>query len=119
MKTRTRWLLLLHIFLCVYALGSVLSKWAAMGSTPLQILLMYGGVLLSMMIYAAGWQQVIKRIPLTTAYANKAVTVAWGVIFGTLIFREQISLSKIIGMIVIICGVLLYVKVDADMEDAK
>lgn len=119
MKTRTRWLLLLHIFLCIYAFGSVLSKWATFEDTLMKVLLMYCGVLLSMVIYAMGWQQVIKRISLTTAYANKAVTVVWGVIFGTLFFHEQVSLPKIIGVLVIICGVLLYVKADADMEEIE
>ena len=42
-------------------------------------------------IYAIGWQQVIKRMPLTTAYANKAVTLVWGLVWGLLLFHEQLN----------------------------
>ena len=116
MKERMRWLLLLQVFLCIYAFGSVLSKWATSSGFSLKFILLYGGMLLCMMIYAVGWQQAIKRLPLTTAYANKAVTVVWGVVFGLIFFGEQLTIAKLIGMIVIICGVLLFVK--ADTEDA-
>ena len=40
-------------------------------------------MLLALVTYAAGWQQVIKHLPLTTAYANKAVTVVWGILAGS------------------------------------
>ena len=62
------------------------------------------------------WQQVIKHMPLITAYANKAVTVIWGIIFGYLIFDETITLRKIIGAIIIIAGVYFIVSADAEEE---
>ena len=46
---------------------------------------------------AIGWQQVIKRIPLTTAFANKAVTVVWGLVWGALFFREAVTPGKLLG----------------------
>ena len=69
-----------------------------------------------LMIYAFGWQKVIKHLPLTTAYANKAITVIWGIVFGILFFHERIGIKDIIGAVIIIAGVLLYVK--SDEEDA-
>ena len=39
-------------------------------------------MLAALVAYAFGWQQVIKHLPLTTAYANKAVTVVWGILLG-------------------------------------
>lgn len=61
-----------------------------------------------MFVYALGWQQVIKRMPLTTAFANKAVTIVWGIIWGIVFFHEAISIGKIIGAFLVIIGVVLF-----------
>ena len=46
---------------------------------------------------------------LTTAYANKAVLVIWGMVWGNLIFQEAISVQMILGAIIILVGVYLVV----------
>ena len=43
------------------------------------------------------------------AYANRAVTIVWGIIWGLLFFNEKLSLGKVIGAVIVIAGVLLYV----------
>ena len=73
-----------------------------------KFILYYGLMLAILAIYAFAWQQVIKRLPLTTAFANKAVTVVWGMVWGVVAFKEHISLNKVIGSIVIILGIILY-----------
>ena len=80
---QARWFLVLHLILGVYAASSVCSKLAA-GQPFLSVpfILLYGGMLAALVAYALGWQQVIKHLPLTTAYANKAVTVVWGILQG-------------------------------------
>ena len=60
-------------------------------------------------LYAIFWQQIIKKLPLVTAYANKAVTVVWGIVWGILYFNEKITFMKIIGAIIIIIGVYIVV----------
>lgn len=118
MKKNKKWFIILHIFLMIYALGSVCSKLAAQQTFgSILFILLYGGVIGSLGIYAIGWQQVIKHLPLTTAYANKAVTVVWGMIFGAILFREQITLRQLFGAVVIIIGVTLYIF--ADGRDAS
>ena len=59
----------------------------------------------------------IKRLPLTTAFANKAVTVVWGIIWGAVFFKEKITVGKLIGAVIVITGVILYVKADAELSD--
>ena len=59
-------------------------------------------------LYALGWQQVLKKLPLTTAYANKAVTIIWGIIWGLLLFGEHISIGKVIGAAFIIAGIVVF-----------
>ena len=113
MKGNKKWFFLLHVLLMIYALGSVCSKYAAeqsIGSVPFTLL--YGGVIVTLGIYAVGWQQIIKHLPLTTAYANKAVTVVWGVFFGVIFFQEQITLRQMFGVIITVAGVVLYIFAD-------
>ena len=62
-----------------------------------------------MAVYALLWQQVLKSIPLNIAYANKAVTLVWGMIWGAVVFKEQITITNIIGAVVVLAGVLLMV----------
>lgn len=50
-----------------------------------------------------------------TAYANKAVTVLWGLIWGLLFFGETITLQKILGAVIIACGIVLVVRSDDEM----
>lgn len=80
----------------------------------LQFCLCYTGVLAILGIYAIGWQQIIKRMPLTTAFANKAVTVVWGIIWGFLFFHEEITLGKLLGAALVISGIVLYVTADKE-----
>ena len=109
MKTRIKLFLALHLFLVLYSTGGIISKLAA-GTEfmSLPFILLYGLEILILAFYAIGWQQFIKRMPLSVAYANKAVTVVWGCIWGVLIFHEHLSVGKIIGGLLVLCGVALY-----------
>ena len=111
--------LLLHLLLLLYAASSVCSKLAA-GADFLspRFLLCYGAALLLLAIYALGWQQVIKRLPLTVAYANKAVTVIWGLLAGLLFFQEPLTVRKLLGAALVIAGVVLFAFSD-DKPEAK
>lgn len=107
--------LLLHALLLIYSLGSLCSKWAAQSDflSP-RFFLLYGAVLLILAVYALGWQQILKRVPLVTAYASKAVTVLWGMVWGLLFFGEAVTLRKIIGAAVIMTGIVLVVREDGE-----
>lgn len=113
-KEKIKSLVYLHILLFVYSLGAVCSKMA--GKLPFlsfSFICLYGLVLLDLFVYAIVWQQLLKRLPLVTAYANKAVTVIWGLLWGMLIFKETLSIWNILGAIVIIIGIYLVVRADA------
>lgn len=109
MKSKVKILLALHLLLAVYALSGVCSKLAA-GEDFLSFwfCVYYGGVLLLLAIYAICWQQIIKRLPLSAAYANRAAAVVWGIIWGVIFFQESITAGKIIGAILVIAGIVMY-----------
>lgn len=101
--------LILHLLMLAFSFVPVFSKLA--GQHPFLswgFILFYGLSLFILVVYAFGWQQVIKRMPLTAAYANKAITVVWGMVWGLLIFSEAITWQRVAGAAVIILGVVLY-----------
>ena len=101
-------LILLHLLMIVYSLSGVCSKLASQESfISMKFCLCYGGIILFLCVYAIGWQQIIKKLPLTTAFSNKAVTIAWGIVWGALFFNETVSFGKIFGALTVIVGVVL------------
>lgn len=109
-KKKIRPLLVLHILLFVYSLLGIFSKLAARESflSP-KFILYYGIVIMNLGIYAIIWQQIIKNLPLVAAFANKAVTVIWGIVWGKIFFQEEITLRKIVGALIIMVGIILVV----------
>ena len=102
-------LILLHLLLVVYSFSSVFSKLAAgEGALTSRFILFYVGVLSALAIYAVGYQQVIKHMPLSLAFANKAVTIIWGLLWGALCFRENVTLGKLFGASIIVAGIVIY-----------
>lgn len=105
----------LHILLIVYSLGSVCSKAAGKEELlSISFIGFYVLVLLDLFFYALYWQQILKKLSLSVAYANKAVTVIWGMVWGILFFHEKISIFQAVGSVVIIIGIYLVVSADAD-----
>ena len=108
---------LLHVLLLLYAASTVLSKLASgVPFLSVPFVLYYGGILLLLGIYALGWQQAIRHLPLTTAYANKAVTVIWGLLAGLALFGESLTPGKILGAALVIGGVVLFAFSDGEVE---
>ena len=117
---QAKWFLLLHVILGVYAGSSVCSKLAARQPfLSAAFILLYGLMLAALVVYAVGWQQVIKHLPLTTAYANKAVTVVWGILLGLAVFDEAVTLRQVIGAVIIICGIVLFVRADSENREGE
>lgn len=107
--------MLLHLSLLCSSLSGVCSKMASRYTDQIfsvRFLFWFGLVFVIMFGYALIWQQILKRMPLTVAYANKPVTLIWGIIWGSLIFGEKISRSMLIGAAVIFLGIYLVVTSD-------
>ncbi|MDE6950976.1 MAG: transporter [Lachnospiraceae bacterium] len=117
MKSDIKTYLLLHILLVIFSFSSVCSKLAAGEEfMSFRFIALYGLVILLLGIYAIFWQQVIKNMPLTAAYANRAVTVFWGMVWGLIIFKEKITLGKAVGAVIVIAGIILFAL--SDREEA-
>lgn len=112
-------LLALHLLLIFFSCSGILSKLAA-GYEFMSpgFILCYGGMLGVLGVYAVGWQQIIKRLPLTTAYANRAITVVWGILWGALLFHESITPPKVVGALVVLVGVVLYATANDEVRSS-
>ena len=108
---KIRDLLFLHAVLFMYSLCGVFCKFA--GSQEFfsfYFFLYYGIELLILFLYTIFWQQVIKILPLILAFANKSITVIWGIVFGMAVFGEGLTLGKILGSGLIVAGIIFYTK---------
>ena len=101
--------------LMVYSTSGIFSKMAS-GEPFLsfKFCLFYGILLFLLALYAVGWQQMIKRMPLTTAYANKAVTVVWGLVWGLVFFDETLTPGKMLGALMVVGGIVLFALSDGE-----
>lgn len=114
-KINVKVLFLLHMMLMIYSLSGIFSKKAAeVAFLSIPFIVYYGCIIGLLGFYAIGWQQIIKRLPLTTAFANKAVTIVWGIIWGAVFFHEPVTLWKVLGAFLVIVGVVLYSYADKE-----
>ena len=118
-KSMIKTLIGLHAMLMIYSMSGICSKLAA-GESFLSVrFCIYCAIIIGLLgVYAIGWQQVIKRIPLTTAFANKAVTVVWGIVWGWFFFDESITMGKLIGAAMVVVGVIIFAESD-EVEDGQ
>ena len=115
MASISKSILALHLLLALYSCGGILSKLAAgQPFLSLGFCLCYGGMIAILGVYAIGWQQIIKHMPLTSAYANRAVTVVWGVVWGVLVFHEGVSVLQLVGCALVVAGVALFAFADGE-----
>lgn len=124
LNSRALTLIALHILLFVYSLSGLFSKNASKQPfLSFEFCALYAGMLIVLAIYAVGWQQILKRLPLTLAFANKAITVVWGIVLGALVFGESVTWPMIVGAVLVIAGVVLFSiadnedKIGAEAED--
>jgi drug/metabolite transporter (DMT)-like permease len=95
----------------IYACTSIFTKMASrqeMLSWP--YLLWIAGAIGVMGVYAVLWQQIIKRMALSTAYMFKGTSLIFGLCIAWLILGEQITMNNVIGAAIIIVGIALFAK---------
>ena len=95
----------------IYACTSIFTKMASrqeMLSWP--YLFWIAGAIGVMGVYALLWQQVIARMPLSTAYMFKGTGLIFVLLISALLFGEAITLNNVLGSVIIIAGIVLYAK---------
>ena len=100
----------LHFILLLYSFVGVFMKLAFNCDFLSFWFVVYAGLaVLFLGVYALIWQQVLKKLPLTVAFTNKAICIAWGMLWGWLILGDNITWYKIVGSLIVFAGVVLVV----------
>lgn len=96
----------------IYACTAIFTKMASrQDMLSLPYMLWIAGAIGVMGIYALLWQQVITRMPLSTAYMFKGTSLIFVLLISALLFGEAVTVTNIIGSVIIILGILLFAKV--------
>lgn len=105
--------ILLYIGIFIYSLCSIVNKFASgYPFLSLHFCLFYGLGLLLLAVYAVLWQQILKYIPLTTAYANRPISILLCLLWGKLFFDEVVTWNMLLGAGIILFGIWLVSKDD-------
>lgn len=95
----------------LYACVSIFTKYASQQDfMSLAYCLGIAGAIGVMGVYAICWQQILKRVELSTAYMFKGTSLIFIMLFAFALFDEQITLNNVVGAAVIITGITLFAK---------
>ena len=107
-KIKWKDILMLQAVFLIYSIYSVVAKFASMKEKfSMEFILIFGVGVCILGVYALVWQQVIKRFELSIAYANKAITLVWAIVWGLLLFKEELTPGKIAGIILVMIGIFV------------
>ena len=99
-KLNLRDFAILQLVVLIYTSSTVISKIAAQSAESgngWTFLLLYGAEIGVLGIYALCWQQVIKRV----------MALLWSLLWAVLLFGEQITVKKLIGVGLVLAGTLI------------
>lgn len=101
-------IVMLQFSVMVYSLSTVAGNMASKHDfLSLGYILFFGLDFFILGVYAILWQQIIKRFQLSVAYANKAMTLLWSMVWNFLIFSQGITVKKVIGVLIVMAGVVV------------
>ncbi|MBQ6416644.1 hypothetical protein [Butyrivibrio sp. AE2015] len=101
-------ILLLQSAVVVYSLSTVAANLASKYEfLSTGYLLFFGLEFIILAAYALIWQQMIKRFQLSVAYANKAMTLMWSMLWNFIIFSQGITPFKVVGVVLVVIGVVI------------
>lgn len=107
-KIKIKDILFLQGIVIIYTLSGVAAKEAA-GSEFISLAFVgfYGLEIVILGVYAILWQQIIKKIDLSIAYANRSIALLWSMVWAILFFKETITVQNIIGVLIVISGTII------------
>ena len=101
-------IIILQVIILIYTLSTVTAKFASNEEfLSLKFILFYGLEIFILGVYAILWQQIIKKFEISVAYANRAMSLLWSIVWAIVFFGEQITLKNIIGVVIVIIGTII------------
>ena len=101
-------ILQLQAVVMIYSINTVVAKLVSgQPFLSMKFILLYGLEFAVLGVYAICWQQMIKKFELSIAYANKAMTLLWSLLWSVLLFGAKITPAQIIGVVLVILGTVI------------
>lgn len=101
-------IIILQVIILIYTLSTVTAKFASQEEfLSLKFILFYGIEIFILGVYAILWQQIIKKFEISVAYANRAMSLLWSIVWAIVFFGEQITFKNVIGVIIVIIGTII------------
>ena len=92
----------------IYSLSTVAANLASKHAfLSWKYILFFGLEFFILGVYAIVWQQMIKKFQLSIAYANKALTLMWSMLWNFVIFSQGITPWKVVGVVLVVIGVMV------------
>ena len=106
-------IVMLQLVIIIYTFSTVVAKFASQNEFfSMKFILFYGLEILILAIYAILWQQIIKKFQISIAYANRAMSLLWAIVWALVFFHEEVTIKNIIGVIIVIIGTIIVNKDD-------
>ncbi len=113
-------LLQLQSAVVVYSLSTVAANLASKHEFLSGGYILYFGLeFVILAAYALIWQQMIKKFQLSIAYANKALTLMWSMVWNFIIFHNGITPFKVVGVVLVVIGVMVMNSGISEEEEEK
>lgn len=113
-------ILLLQAVVMIYSINTVVAKLVSgQPFLSMKFILLYGLEFAVLGVYAICWQQMIKKFELSIAYANKAMTLLWSLLWSVLLFGAKITPAQIIGVVLVILGTVIINSEEAAETEGK
>lgn len=110
-------IILLQMVVVIYSINTVIAKFVSdQPFLSFKFIMLYLLEFAVLGIYAIFWQQMIKRFELSIAYANKAMTLLWSLLWSVLIFRDSVTPAKVVGVLLVIAGTII---LNSEVMDEK
>ena len=105
-KTKLIYIILLQLAVILYTCTDIAAKYAS-GYPFLSpgFILCYGVEILILGIYAVFWQQIIRKVDISVAYANRASSIFWSTLLAVVIFKDTLSVKNLVGIGIIFAGI--------------
>lgn len=104
-KINLKLLLIMQAVVCLYTVSGIAAKLASNYEfLSMGFVLCYGLEIAILGIYAIVWQQIIKRVDISIAYANRSMAIFWSMLWAFVLFREQITFQNLLGVGLIFIG---------------
>ena len=108
MQNKIKAVLFLQGAVFIYSLTTVISKLVSnYDFLSKEFILFYLLDFAVLGVYAILWQQLLKRFELSIAYANKAMTLLWSLLWSVVLFHDGVTWPKLLGVIMVIAGTIV------------